>query len=132
MSIRNIELASDSTVTITGGTPKAFVTDAVTIQNGVHLVCPEEGFTERRQLTFKVRNASIDVKTGTYGKDKKSIVLALPMQLGTGRIVYNTIRIEREIHPELGQTEAIGLNKVGAAILSDSALDDFLNVGSID
>jgi hypothetical protein len=66
-----------------------------------------------------------------YGKDKKSMTLALPIVLSDGRVIFNTIRIEREMHPSVSAATALEMNKLGAQLLSDSDTDAFWATGSL-
>jgi hypothetical protein len=109
-----------------------FAEDGVTIQNGLHLIIPADAdYQTRRQVTAKYRPPTLDPKTATYSKDKKSISLSKPIVLTDGRVVFNTIRIEREVHPSLAAADAIELNKLGAQMLVDADTDAFWATGSL-
>lgn len=132
MGLKNMSLLASATVSASGGTALVFAEDGVTIQNGVHLVVPADAdYQTRRQVTAKYRQPTLDPKTGSYSKDKKSISLSKPTVLSDGRVVFNTIRIEREVHPSLSAAECVELNKLGAQMLSDSDLDNFWASGAL-
>lgn len=131
MGLKSMSLLAGATISASGGTALAFADDGVSIQNGVHLIVAADSFAERRQLTAKYRAATLDVKTGQYGKDKKSVSLAKPVTLTDGRVVFCTIRIEREMHPLEDPAVAVELNKLGAQLLTDSDLDAFWATGSL-
>lgn len=132
MGLKTMSLLEAATVTTTGGTALSFTDDSVTIPNGVHLVVPSDtDYQTRRQVTAKYRPPSIDVKTGVYGKDKKTMSLVLPIVLPTGQVVFNTIRLEREVHPSLSASAAAELNKLGAQLLTDSDVTNFWAAGSL-
>lgn len=132
MGLKNMSLVTAATITVAGGSPLVFADDGQTIQNGVHLVVPADtDFQTRRQLTAKYRSPTLDSRSGTYGKDKKSISYAVPVVLATGQVVFNTIRIERELHPSTTIAEAAEMNKVGAQLLVDSDVDGFWSTGSM-
>jgi hypothetical protein len=132
MGLKTMTLLAGATVAATGGTALAFADDGVSIQNGVHLIVPADAdYQTRRQLTAKYRQPSLDVKTGVYGKDKKSISLALPVVLADGKVVFNTIRIEREVHPSLAAASALELCNLGAQLLTDSDVTAFWATGSL-
>jgi len=132
MGLKTMTLLSGATVSATGGTSLAFSDDGVSIQNGLHLVVPADtDYQTRRQATVKYRPPSIDVKTGVYGKDKKSISLTKPMVLTSGQVVFNTIRIEREVHPSLEASDVLELNKLGAQLLIDADVDGFWTAGAL-
>lgn len=132
MGLKNMSLLASATISASGGTALVFAEDGVTIQNGVHMIVPSDtDYQTRRQVTAKYRPPSLDVKTSTYSKDKKSISLSKPIVLPDGRVVFNTIRIEREVHPTLSAADAVELNKLGAQLLADADLDAFWATGSL-
>jgi hypothetical protein len=132
MGLKTMSLSASATVTTSGGTALVFAEDGVTIQNGLHLIIPADAdYQTRRQATVKYRPPTLDAKTATYSKDKKSISLSKPIVLADGRVVFNTIRIEREVHPELAAADAVELNKLGAQLLTDADTDAFWATGSL-
>lgn len=132
MGLKSMSLLAGATVAASGGTALAFADDGVSIPNGVHLIVPADtDYQTRRQVTVKYRQPTVDVKTGVYSKDKKSICLAKPMVLSTGQVVFNTIRIEREVHPSLSAAEAAELCALGAQMLCDSDVANFWATGSL-
>lgn len=125
MGLKTMSLLASATVAASGGTALVFAEDGMTITNGLHLMVPADAdYQTRRQVTVKTRPPTLNPATGVYGKDKKSISLALPIVLTSGQVVFNTIRIEREVHPSLSAASALELNKLGAQLLVD---DDVLN-----
>jgi hypothetical protein len=132
MGLKTMSLLATATVSATGGTALAFADDGVSISNGLHLIVPADAdYQTRRQATVKYRQPTVDVKTGVYSKDKKSVCLALPKVLSTGQVVFNTIRIEREVHPSLSAAEALELCNLGAQLLVDADVVAFWANGSM-
>lgn len=132
MGLKTMSLLTGATVSASGGTALAFAEDGVSIQNGLHLMVPADAdYQTRRQVTVKYRPPTLNAKTGVYGKDKKSISLALPQVLADGTVVFNTIRIEREVHPSLSAANASELCKLGAQLLVDPDVNDFWANGSL-
>lgn len=134
MGLKNMSLLehTGTTISATGGPALVFAEDGVTITNGVHLIVPADmSYTTRRQCTAKVKQPNYDPKTGQYSKDKKSLSFAQPVVLSDGRIVYNTIRVEREVHPGLDAVEAAGLNIIGAQLLCDADTANFWATGAL-
>lgn len=132
MGLKTMSLLATATVAASGGTALAFSDDGVSIQNGLHLIVPADAdYQTRRQVTVKYRPPAIDAKTGVYSKDKKSICLALPQVLSTGQVVFNTIRIEREVHPSLSAASALELCNLGAQLLVDADVTSFWATGSL-
>lgn len=132
MGLKNMSLLAGGSVSTTGGTAQVFADDGQTIANGLHLIVPADtDYQTRRGATIKYRPPTLDAKTGSYGKDKKSISYACPQVLTDGRVVFNTIRIEREVHPSLSAAAAAELNVIGAQLLSDSDVTSFWATGSL-
>lgn len=132
MGLKTMSLLTGATITPSGGSALVFADDGITIPNGLHLIVPADAdYQTRRQATFKVRPPSIDAKTGVYGKDKKSVVYVQPVVLADGKVVFNTFRIEREVHPSTSAAAALDLNKVGSQLCSNAATDAFWANGSI-
>jgi hypothetical protein len=132
MGLKTMSLLAGATVASTGGAALVFADDGVTIQNGLHLIVPADAvYQTRRQATVKYRPPTLDVKSGAYGKDKKSISYAVPVVLTDGRIVFNTIRIEREMHPSVTASDAAEMNKIGAQLLVDDDVAAFWATGSL-
>jgi len=132
MALKTMSLVASGTISVTGGSAQVFTDNGVTIPNGVQVVVPADtDYQTRRHATFKYRPPSVDPKTNVYGKDKKSVSYAVPVVLPTGQVVFNTIRIEREVHPSYTAASCTELNKIGAQLLVDTDLDGFWATGSL-
>lgn len=132
MGLKTMSLLAGATVSASGGAALVFADDGVTISNGVHLIVPADAdYQTRRQCTAKYKPPTLDAKTGAYSKDKKSISLAVPVVLADGRVVFNTIRLEREVHPSLSAAAALELNTLGAQLLVDADAANFWAAGSL-
>lgn len=132
MGLKNMSLMTGATVSATGGSALSFVDTGVSVPNGISVTVPADAdYQTRRGATIKYRPPVVDKTTGEYGKDKKSISLVKPAVLASGRVVFNTIRIEREVHPSLSAADATDLNKLGAQLLTDADLDNFWSAGSL-
>lgn len=132
MALKNMSLLAAATVAASGGTALVFADNGVTIANGTQLVVPADtDYQTRRMATVKVKPPSINAANGQYGKDKKSISYSIPKVLDDGRVVFNTIRVEREVHPSLTIAECAEINKIGAQLLVDSDTDGFWATGSL-
>lgn len=133
MGLKNISLLALATSNVpTGGTPLVFADDGITIQNGLHLIVPADAdYQTRRQVTAKYRPPTLDPKTGVYGKDKKSLCLVQPILLPNGSVSFQTLRIEREVHPSLSMAQAAELCSLGAQLLTDNDVQSFWATGSL-
>jgi len=132
MGLKNMSLLAGGTVATTGGTAQVFADDGITIPNGLHLIVPADAdYQTRRSVTAKYRPPVVDPKTGTYTKDKKSVSYTCPVVLSSGQVVFNVIRIEREVHPSTTAAAALELNTIGAQLLADADVVGFWATGSL-
>ena len=131
MGIKTMTVKSGATMAPTGGTDLVFADDGLTIQNGVHLVVPAvTDYKVRPQATVKYRQPAVG-SDGLYSKDKKSISYSVPYVTASGKVVFNTIRVEREVHPEFSAAAALDLLIVGSQLLTDSDATAFWASGSL-
>lgn len=131
MSVNNLSIMSGATgIAVTGGTSTDYVADGIVIPSGVHVSVPADAdFRTRRSMTFKAKMPTL--VNGEYSKLKLSAVYVKPQILMSGKVVFNLIRIEREIHPELDLADATEFNLVGAQMLCDPETTNFWAAGSL-
>lgn len=134
MGLKNMTLEDGAEITVGVGTDLVFAaTGGANVANGILLTVPDDtNYQTRRSLVAKVRQYSIDSKTGEAGKDKKSLVFVIPAVLASGRVVYNTLRIEREVHPTTDPAVAASMNIIGAQLLTALDLAAYWSYGSLD
>lgn len=132
MALKNMSLVTGATIGVSGGSALVFADDGQTIQNGVHLVVPADAdYATRRQLTAKYRPPTVNPATGSYGKDKKSIVYVKPYVDSTsGKVFFCTWRLEREVHPGLPAADVTDGNKIIAQCAVDADTEGFWATGS--
>jgi hypothetical protein len=124
-------LKAGGSISVTGGTDQSFTDDGQTVPGGAHYVVPAvDDFNVRPQLTAKYRAPQLG-SDRKYGKDKKSLSYVQPMKLEDGTIVFNTLRIEREVHPDMEAADVLSMNSIGAQLLSDTDTADFWAAGSL-
>lgn len=132
MGLKTMSLLSGATLSASAGTALGFTDNGVTVSNGIQLTAPTDSdYQTRRTITAKYKPATVTPKTSAYGKDKKSITIVKPSVLASGEVVFNLIRIEREVHPSLAAADCLELNKLGAQVLFDTDLDNFWQIGSL-
>jgi hypothetical protein len=131
MAIDGISLNEGATYTPAGGSSITFDANGESVANGV--VCQNSAETDyfaREKLYATSRMPSLGTD-GEFTKQKASLRIVRPSTLTSGKVVYNLIRIETEVHPEDGATEVSNLRSLGMAALNSSDLDDFFEAGSI-
>jgi hypothetical protein len=71
------------------------------------------------------------VQNGVYSKGKNEIVYVHPLILSSGLVVFNTLRLGLELHPEIPSAQALDMRYVGVQLLSNSAYSDFWTTGAL-
>jgi hypothetical protein len=124
-------IKSGTSIAATGGSDVTFAPDGQTIQNGVHLIVPAiSDFRVRPQLTVKYRPPVLNPQ-GVYNKDKKTLSYTIPKLLDDGTIVFNVVRVEREVHPESTPEEAAALLEAASQFCFDTDVSAFWATGSL-
>lgn len=131
MSLRNATLKSGATLAPTGGTDYIFADDFVAVPNGVHLIVPSVAdYRVRPSLTAKCRVA-VQLPSGSWKREKKSLVFAIPIIQANGLVDYNVWRVEREINPETAAAVVTDGNILSAQMLFDTDFAGFWGNGSL-
>jgi hypothetical protein len=117
--------------TVTGGTDVTFSDDGTEVKNGMRLIdMSESDFRVRPQLTVTSKQPTL-IGNATYTRDKRTATLSIPKILADGTTVYNRIRVEREVHPEATDAEALELSYRLAQVLFDSDFTNFWKFGQL-
>lgn len=135
MGLKNLVIKDGGLVATTSGSTVSFVEDGVTVPGGLHLITQDtlsQSGMPNYSITARNRAAVLDQKTGQFGKAKRSISVARPFVLpGVGRIVFNTIRIELEIHPLTELIDQDQLRDYATQVILGTNADDFFRYGSL-
>lgn len=134
MPIRSASILVGATASLAGGTATPFVPSAQAVTNGVMIVASgDTNPATRRNMTFKSRAANLDPSTGKFsGKEKRQIVICVPEVLTDGSITFDLVRIEIEAHPQSSAGKLAALRMLGISVLTDSDIDNFINLGSLE
>lgn len=132
MGVQNAVVKSGATaMTPTGGSDLTLTPDGQTVANGIHIAdASQADFRIRKNATLRNRVPTLQ-SDGKYSKDKKSVTFVAPKILASGEVVFNLIRVEREVHPESTAAEALDLVMIGAQLLTDSDFASFWSAGSL-
>lgn len=131
MSIISSTVKSGATaMTPTGGNDISFSLTGLSVSNGINVaVAADADFRTRRNASFKSRVPT--VANGIYSKGKNEVVFVQPLILASGLVVFNTIRLGLEVHPELPAASAKDLRMVGAQLLTASSFEDYWTTGAL-
>lgn len=123
--------AGSTSLTVVGGSDKTFSPDGVDVKGGIHLAnAAQTDFRIREILILKNKPPTL-LSDGSYSKNRLSAVYISPFILASGKIAFDLIRMEREIHPEVSAAAALEHNLVGAQVLSASAFATFWSGGNL-
>lgn len=126
-----LTILKGGTPSVTGGTSQTFTPGPAVIVGGVVLQDTSVAdFRIRPQLTVKAKLPAL-VSDGSYTKQKNSVTLSLPQILASGKTVFNLVRIEVEVHPELSSVNAAELRYNAAQLLYDTDLSNFWVAGQL-
>lgn len=134
MSITNATLLVGGTVSATGGTSTAFVTNGAQVTGGIQVVdSTNTNAVTRASMTFRtIKQAILDAITGKFtGKIKRQAQLVRPKVLADGRVVFPLVRIELEFAPESTDAEVSALMSEGSQLLCDADFTSFWKIGSV-
>lgn len=136
MSIKTLQLHETvTTPAVFGGSSHQLGADGAQVNNGVHLVdTTEANYIDRFQVTAKNRPTTLNVKTGAFSKEKRSVSIArpcVPQVNGVAQAVtFNSVRIELECHPN-AMEDVAKLRTMAAEFLLSANADAFWNRGDL-
>jgi hypothetical protein len=131
MAIDGISLTEGATYTPAGGSTITFDSSGEEVANGICCINVAESDYYAQEKLYAVSRQPAVGSDGEFTKRKVSLRIVRPSTLTSGKIVYNLIRIEVEVHPEDGVTESDNLRSLGMSALNSSSLDNFFDAGSI-
>lgn len=130
MGIQNMTLLDGATVSATGGTTQTFTPDGVTVPNGIHVAdAANADFKTRENIVFRTKNPAL--VNGEYSKGKRWVTFVVPQVLTSGTIVFNLVRIEVEVHPDMASADFTDMLKKAAQLFVDTDLATFWSAGSL-
>jgi hypothetical protein len=132
MSVDNLTLNEGGTFNApTGGSNITFNPTGETVANGVVSHNDSDADFYTREKLYAVSRQPTVGSDGEYTKMKNSLRIVRPSTLASGKVVYNLIRIEVEVHPEDGASEVTNLISLGTSALNSSDAEDFFQYGSL-
>lgn len=130
MGIQNMTLLDGATVSATGGTAKTFTPDGVSVPNGIHVAdAANADFKTRENIVLRTKNPAL--VNGEYTKGKRWVTYVAPMVLTSGTIVFNLVRVEVEVHPDMPSANFTEMLKKASQLFIDPDLTTFWSAGSL-
>lgn len=134
MSLRNMAIhGSITTPAVLGGTAINLVGSPVQIPNGIQLVDGSaENYALRKVCTIKTRPPVYDSKTKKWSKIKTTMSFTYPELGADGEVVFNTLRIEKEVSPLAAAGVTTALKAFGISALASTDAASFWDLGTTD
>lgn len=132
MSVQNATLLAGPTISVTGGTSKAFTPSSQKVVNGINIVdTTATDYRTRPNVSLRATEAQYD-KTGIcVGKAIRTATATRPKLLASGAIDFPCVEIKLKVHPETTDAELLAIIEMGVQILTDTDFDNFRKFGSI-
>lgn len=131
MPINGAVIKEGATYAPTGGTDITFSLTGERVANGIVTAnMAETDFFAREKLTATSK-MPILLSDGDYSKMRTQVRIVRPKVLASGKVVYNVVKIEMEIHPTT-PTEVANLKGLACGVLSDSDFTSFWEAGNLN
>jgi hypothetical protein len=131
--MNNSSLLFGGTVGVTGGTAKTFKIDGQKVNNGIHLV--ETAPADYRLADGVIATAKQSVynnSTGEFSKFARSTKLIRPVILASGKLVFRSVLVSIEDHPEISAADQLELRYDGLLLGFDSDYSDLWTIGTLE
>lgn len=128
MGLQNLQLTTNATIAVTGGTAQSFSPDNLEVAGGLHVVdVSVSDFRLRPQITFKAKSP-VKKADGSYTKEIRSAKHVVSFLGADGVTQYDWIEVTSSLTP--GSVDLAELRKKGAQLCVDTDTDSFYTVGS--
>ena len=118
-------------ITITAGSAKTYTQSGLKVSNGINVIdASVASVTTRPSMTFKSNPATVDSKTGKWGRESREAIATRPKVLTDLSQEFPAIRVKANLHPEMTQAEIFALRIMACQMIMDSDFDSFWNTGS--
>lgn len=132
MPINGLSIAHGATsLSVTGGTARAFTPDGQTVTNGVHVAASAvTDFRVRPHISFKNRNP-VRRSDGTYSQGTRTFVYTEPYLDASGVVHYDTWEVTHRYSPSIPDANIKSARYNTAQLLFDADLENYNTVGDL-
>lgn len=130
MPLNGAIIKEGATYTPTGGTDITFSLTGERVANGIVTANMAESNFFAREKVYQTVRMPVLMPDGDFSKMKTSLRIVRPATLPSGKVVYNIVRVEQEIHP-LTPAEAANLRSLAIGALADADFTQFWEAGSL-
>lgn len=130
MPLNGAVIKEGATYAPTGGTDITFSLTGERVANGIVTANMAESNFFAREKVYQTVRMPVLMPDGDFSKMKTSLRIVRPATLPSGKVVYNIVRVEQEIHP-LTPTEAVNLRSLAIGALADADFTQFWEAGSL-
>lgn len=128
MGLQNLQLTTNATIAVSGGTAQSFSPDNLEVPGGLHVVDASVlDYRVRPQITFKAKSP-IKKSDGSFTKDIRSAKHVVSFIDSDGNVQYDWVEVTTSL--TAGSSNLAELRKKGAQLCVDTDLDAFYAVGS--
>lgn len=132
MSVQNATILAGPTISVTGGTAKAFTPSSQKVINGINIVdTTATDYRTRPNVSLRATEASYDKAGVCVAKAIRKVTATRPKLLASGAIEFPCVEITLKIHPETTDAELLAITEMGVQILTDADFENFRKYGSI-
>lgn len=133
MPLNGLSISHGATsLSVTGGTARAFTPDGQTVTNGLHVAAMAvTDFRIRPHISFKNRNPNRKTD-GSFTQGTRTIVLTTPyLDSTTGVVHYDTWTLEHRYSPVIPDADLKSARYNAAQLLFDSDCESFNTGGDL-
>lgn len=133
MPINGLSISHGATsLSVTGGTARAFTPDGQTVTNGVHVAASSvSDFRVRPHISFKNRNPARR-SDGTFTQGTRTFVSTQPyLEAATGIVHYDTIEVTRRYSPVIPEADLKAHRYNAAQLLFDADIENYNTTGDL-
>ena len=131
MPIKDLTLLAAPTISVTGGTSKAFAPDGTAVNRGIQVSDSSEPDIRTRDIcVFKNSSGTLQAD-GKWSKDRRSAKIVSPEVLSDGTQDFPFIEISLVKSPLHGAAKLAALKEYAVQLLTDTDTATFWNTGAI-
>ena len=132
MSVQNATILAGPTISVTGGTSKAYTPSSQKVINGINIVdTTAADYRTRPNISIRASEAQYDRSGVCVAKAIRKATATRPKILASGSLEFPCVEITLKIHPETTDAEILALIEMGVQLLTDVDFENFRKFGSI-
>lgn len=132
MSVQNATILAGPTISVTGGTSKAFTPSSQKVINGINIVdTTATDYRTRPNVSLRATEAQYDRLGNCVAKAIRKATATRPKVLANGSIEFPCAEVTLKVHPETTDAELTSIIEMAVQLLTDVDFENFRKFGSI-